>query len=53
MYETPTMEVVDLQQHTCLLAGSGTDAILPGYGDGGDEEWGSRLFDDSMDLLLK
>lgn len=38
-YEKPTMKVVQLQQQTHLLAGSGVESMRTGYGDAQEEEW--------------
>ena len=38
-YEKPTMNVVQLQHQTHLLAGSGVQSMRSGYGDAQVEEW--------------
>ena len=38
-YEKPTMQVVQLQQRSQILAGSGVDATYNGYTDGGTDTW--------------
>lgn len=39
-YETPTMNIVQLQQETHLLGASGVGATRDGYGAAQEEEWG-------------
>ena len=38
-YEKPTMQVVQLQQQTHLLAGSGVQSMRSGYGTAQEDDW--------------
>ena len=38
-YQKPTMKVVQLQQQTHLLAGSGVEATRNGYGTAQEDVW--------------
>ena len=38
-YQTPTMKVVQLQQRSQILAGSGVDATYNGYTYGDTDTW--------------
>ena len=38
-YQRPTMKVVELQQRTMLLAGSGVQSMRSGYGEAQEEDW--------------
>jgi len=38
-YQRPTMKVVQLQQQTHLMAGSGVQSMRSGYGEAQEEDW--------------
>ena len=38
-YQKPTMKVVQLQQQTHLMAGSGVQSMRSGYGEAQEEDW--------------
>ena len=38
-YEKPTMQVVQLQHQTHLLAGSGVQSMRSGYGEAQEDDW--------------
>ena len=38
-YQKPTMNIVQLQQQTHLMAGSGVQSMRSGYGEAQEEDW--------------